>query len=389
MRSNSPPERLRVAITAEQLLRPIPGGVGTYTEQLIRAYGRAFDAPLVLTSRPSRRNDRDLGFGGEHRATPFPHRLGGRLWEREVLAAPRRLRTFDVLHATSFHFPRVAKVRACQDGLRLSVFVHDLAWRIHPEFVPARGRAFHDRGLDRARQHAEWLLVPSQRTARDLIGVGIPDSKVFVVGEGSDHLPAPAAVRKVPAKPYLMTVSTIEPRKNLGNLMRAYEIAKRGSAAFPDLVVVGAPGWSGTADTSTPRSVDGVRFAGQISNQALADLYADALAFVYVPHLEGFGLPPLEAMHAGVPVVASSAVPSVTESTESDHEPAQIVNAGDVEAIAMAITRIVADPELRAELVSRGAVHAEHQTWDRVARRHHDVWIQSMPGRDASTGQAP
>ena len=389
MRSSSSTQRLRVAITAEQLLRPIPGGVGTYTEQLIRAYGRAFGAPLVLTNRPSRRNDRDLGFGGEHRATPFRHRLGGRLWEREVLAAPRRLREFDVLHATSFHFPRVAKVRPGSDGLRLSVFVHDLAWRIHPEFFPARGRAFHDRGLDRARQHAEWLLVPSQRTARDLIGVGIPESNVFVVGEGGDHLLAPSVLRKVATKPYLMTVSTVEPRKNLGNLMRAYEIAKRGSAAFPDLVVVGAPGWNGSADTGTLGRMDGVRFAGQISNQALADLYADALAFVYVPHLEGFGLPPLEAMHAGVPVVASSAVPSVTESTEPGEEPAQIVDAGDVEAIAMAIARVVADPELRAELVTRGAVHAEHETWDKVARRHHDAWTQSKPGGDASTGQVP
>ncbi len=363
---------VRVAITAEQLLRPNSGGIGTYTEQLIRAYGRAFGAPVVLSNRAPHHNPSDMGFGGQHLSTSFPHRIGGRLWERGILTLPRRLRGLDVVHATSFHFPSMRRRGSTRPGPRLSVFVHDLAWKRHPEFFTERGRAFHDRGLDRARSQATWLLVPSCRTAQDLIEIDVPRERIVVVGEGADHLPPPSVERSVPKKPYLLTVSTIEPRKNLANLLRAYEKAKRGSGtAFPDLVVVGATGWTGTEHDGVLPNVDGARFAGHVSPQALADLYADAIGFAYVPHLEGFGLPPLEAMSAGVPVIASSAVPSITESFVC---PALVVAADDVEAIANEIGRLLEDARLRAELVIRGTHHVADFTWDAVARRHHDVW---------------
>lgn len=377
---------MRVAITADQLLRPNSGGIGTYTEQLIRAYGKAFDRPVVLSNKESWRNRGDVGSAGAHVSTLFPHRVGGRLWEREILLTPKSLHDLDVVHATSFHFPSIRRSRSGVSGPQLSVFVHDLAWKHQPEFFGRRGCAFHDRGLDRARTQARWVLVPSQRTARDLIDAGVADERIFVVGEGADHLPAPTSGRPVPEKPYLLTVSTIEPRKNLANLLCAYEIAKKGAGrAFPDLLVVGAKGWNGAGESARLPHVDGARFLGHVTPGVLADIYADAVGFVYVPHLEGFGLPPMEAMWAGIPVLASSAVPSVME---SDRCPAITVESHDVDSLARSIARLVDDTALRADLVARGTRHVATMTWERVARRHHEAWL-TLAHRTAESHASP
>jgi glycosyltransferase involved in cell wall biosynthesis len=377
---------LRVAITAEQLMRPTPGGIGTYTEQLLRAYKRVFGAPVVLTSKPSARKSRvALAELGDSRPTPFGMHITGRLWERGLLKLPKSLADFDVVHATSFHYPdvHIGATRPC-----LSVFVHDIAWKHHPEFFSPRGRAFHDRALDRTARLADWILVPSERTKADLVEhAGIVGERIRVVGEGADHLPAPNPQRLKPAKPYLLTVSTLEPRKNLPGLLRAYEVARKQiGLSCPDLLVVGPKGWTGEANhasTQAPVPTAGVEFVGAVSDQRLADLYADAVGFAYVPHLEGFGLPPLEAMRAGIAVVASDAVPSVIPSVipkivpgvaDAVTSPAIIVTRDDTAVLAEALQRLVEDAVFRNEYARRGQQFAEGFRWDDVARRHHDVW---------------
>ncbi len=378
--------RLRVAITAEQLLRPTPGGIGTYTEQLLRAYRRQFGVATVLSSKPTPAARRALNELGDLHATAFGAHLTGRLWERGLIHLPKSLRGLDVVHATSFHFPNVHSGSSANSSFpRLSVFVHDLAWIHHPEFFSTRGRTFHSRALERTALRAQWILVPSERTRVDLIEHGgIAAKRITVVGEGADHLPTPDPKRKPREKSYLLTVSTIEPRKNLSGLLRAYEIVRsRIGGSCPELLVVGPKGWSGGADNAPLVSPAGVQFVGAVTPQRLADLYADALGFAYVPHLEGFGLPPIEAMRAGLPVVASTAVPSVDTGSNPDlveHRPAIVVAAADTVAIADALQRLTEDRQCRDDYAQRGKQFAQRFTWDDVAKRHYSVWTTETPG---------
>jgi glycosyltransferase involved in cell wall biosynthesis len=373
----------RVGFTVEQVLRPVPGGIGTYTDQLRVAYARTYGPPTLISSQGDRL---DLDSASRKSAQhdwvgQVSHAVTTRLWERG-LRTPSQLANLDVLHATSFHFPDPGP-----RGPQLSVFVHDLAWKRHPEFFPERGRRFHDRGLRRSIDLARWLLVPSEQTKRDLIDLAeVEPQRITVVGEGADHLPTPSADR-TRAEPYLLTVSTREPRKNLDGLLRAYEmLRKRVGAGCPRLLVVGPKGWDGDRLQSGSKqpsgaftgSLSGVTFVGAVSAQALVDLYAHALAFVYVPHFEGFGLPPLEAMFHGVAVVASDQVPSVMPIASEPSEPALVVSADQPEAIAEALFQFVRDPELRGRYAANGKQYAGGFTWHSAAARHHETWFSKV-----------
>ena len=151
----------RVAFVAEQLLRPNRGGIGTYTENLIRAYERLYGPTTLVTTHSfgQRRSLLDLDAmthstgGVVSKCRGIEHAVVSRLWERGLIRL-RHCEAADVVHATSFHFPDVAQRRgrfgSTRVGPKLSVFIHDLAWREYPEFFSPRGVEFHDRGLRRA-----------------------------------------------------------------------------------------------------------------------------------------------------------------------------------------------------------------------------------------------
>ena len=267
----------------------------------------------------------------------------------------------DVLHVPSLAIPPTSAP--------LTVFVHDLAWRELPAAYPARGRAWHEAALARAIDRADALMVPSERTADLLAGdLRTRGTAVDVVPEGCDHLPPPddsgaAALldRLGVSGPFLLTVGTIQPRKNLERLLAAYAMVR---ARLPEpwpLVVVGATGWG-----ETLRPVDGALLAGVPDDAVLASLYRRAHLLAYVPLVEGFGLPPLESMHAGTPVVASP-LPS-TGSAAFDVDPL------DAEAIADALMTVATDDATRADLVARGRAHAGAMTWSAAASKHMDIW---------------
>jgi glycosyltransferase involved in cell wall biosynthesis len=268
----------------------------------------------------------------------------------------------DVVHATSLAVPprRRAPVTA---------MVHDLAWRRVPDAYPSRGRRWHEAALGRAVARASVLMAPSSTTADDLVAAGADAGRVEVVEEGADHLPPPdhpsadALLHELGVEgPYLLTVSTLEPRKNLARLVAAYGQAwARLPEPWP-LVVVGPAGWGPEA----PLAADGVVPAGSVGAATLAALYAGARVVAYVPLVEGFGLPPVEAMAVGVPVVASP-LPS-TGGAALEVDPL------DTSAIADALVRAAADEGTRSALVEAGTHRAAALTWEAAARRHHEIW---------------
>lgn len=338
---------MRVLLVAEQLRRAAPGGIGTYIRGLVQGLDALDSGPEVVPS-----------------SNRLPGPLLTRAWDAGLLRAPRG---FDLVHAPALAFPRTSAP--------LVVAVHDVAWRRLPATFPRRGRRWHDAALRRAVRRRATLIVPSDETADELVDAGAHPSAVRVLDPmyGCDHLPpadveaATQVLRRCGVDgPYLLTVGTREPRKNLPALVEAFVRARPLLPEPWPLVVVGPPGW-GPDLGPTP----GVVFTGPVPPAALAGLYAGARCAAYVPLYEGFGLPAVEAMAACTPVVASTELPSSAGA-------ALEVDPTDVDAVASALVVAAGDDRRRAELVTAGLLRAAELTWQAAARAHVELWEKML-----------
>jgi glycosyltransferase involved in cell wall biosynthesis len=251
--------------------------------------------------------------------------------------------------------------------------VHDLLWRRVPEAYPPRGRAWHEAALRRALRRSDRFIVPADVVAADLVAAGASPDAVHVIPMGSDHLPAPdlqAAGSLLSSMgvdgPFLLSVGTLEPRKNLARLVEAYG---RIRTALPEpwpLVLVGPTGWGERVRPET-----GVVLTGLVRSSELSALYSMARLLAYVPLVEGFGLPPVEAMAFGTPVVASP-LPS-TAGAAFEVDPL------DSGSIAEALLAVAADEDLRSRLRQSGRARSATLRWSGIARQHVEVWEQVRP----------
>jgi alpha-1,3-rhamnosyl/mannosyltransferase len=204
-----------------------------------------------------------------------------------------------------------------------------------------------------------------------------------VVNEGSDHLGEPDAEaaqslleRLGVYGPYLLTVSTLEPRKNLARLIQAYGIARPRLPEPWPLVVVGPTGWGPSVEPAALGSTAGVVFAGAVDGGALAAIYSGARCSAYVPILEGFGLPVVESMAQGTPVV-SSPVPSCGGATLE-------IDPKSVPSIAEGLVAAAGDGATRTALVKSGLARAAGLRWVETARAHVAVWQLALDETRAS-----
>ena len=167
-------------------------------------------------------------------------------------------------------------------------------------------------------------------------------------------------------------MSTLEPRKNVDRLVRAFGQVRASLPGPWPLVIVGPAGWG--PEPARPPGADGVVFTGALGDSVLAGVYRRARAFAYVPLTEGYGFPPLEAMRAGVPTVVSDQVPSAHDLGAAGPAPARLVDPADVDDIARGLADVLTDDALRADLARRGAAYASTRTWHQAARAHLDLW---------------
>jgi glycosyltransferase involved in cell wall biosynthesis len=352
----------------EQLRRKAAGGIGTYVWGLIQGLTELPDEGRpdieLFASRPREKPDLLAMLGFPLRSSVLPGPVLTRAWDRGLLRAPG---SFDVVQALS-----LATVEPGPAALVSTV--HDLLWRHVPDTYPARGRVWHEAALQRSLVRSDRFIVPSEMVSADLVGAGASPDRVTVVPMGCDHLPAPdsAAVDALLARlgvvgPFLLSVGTMEPRKNLTRLALAYDRMRPSLPEPWPLVVVGPSGWG-----EQLHEHQGVVLAGMVTAPELAGLYARARLLAYVPLMEGFGLPPVEAMLAGAPVVASD-VPSTGSA-------AYQVDPNDTDSIAEGLLVVATDETVRHGLQRAGRSHAAQLSWSSIARRHVDLWEEVRSG---------
>jgi glycosyltransferase involved in cell wall biosynthesis len=376
---------VRVAVNVEQLLQPAPGGIGRYTAQLVKLVPTRAPAVdvTVFTARHARRQvEAALDAYGlrdvDAVVLPLPRPLLYDAWNVFGRAGPgRRIAPVDVVHAPSAAVPPVK-------GVPLVVTVHDAAPVTVPESSTRRGRWFHKRGFAAAARRARLVIVPSEFAADEIAAnTPIPRELLRVVPNGVDVAPAtPADVDRVTHRygladrPYVFWLGTLEPRKNLSVLLRAF--AALDPAAVPHrLVLAGPEGWGrGAVDESRVRELgDRVQLLGLVPGGDAAALYAGADLFVFPSRHEGFGLPLLEAMVQGTPVVASDIPPL----REVGGDAARFVAVDDPDALADALQSLLSDAGARAALVARGLDRAQHYSWERCIDATIAVYHEALP----------
>ena len=349
----------RVIIGVEQLRQRIPGGIGTYTRGLLTGLAALRDPDFSFVRFASKGSRPDSLAEGDFPlvTSSLSHRLQIRAWTWGLGSFPD---DGDIAHLCSFAAPMGSKMPS-------TAMVHDVSWRRFPELTTARGRRWHERQLKRLLESSATLLVPSTRVRDDLTDGGVSAHRITVIGEGADHLPAPDrdAARTLLAQhgisaAFIICVATLEPRKNLVRLIEAHAMAQAQGLATP-LVIVGPRGWG--ADLARENTVV---IEGHVSPDVLAGLYAEAALLAYVPVEEGFGLPPLEALWLGTPVLASTATPSV-EGSKS----VIVVDPLDIDAIARGLSDGI---EQAAELAAGAHQAVQARTWRRVAEHHTAIW---------------
>jgi len=262
--------------------------------------------------------------------------------------ALRRRDGVDVLHCTTFRGPTTARAAAV-------VTVHDLAILRSPEAFPLWHRLYGRAGLRRVLRGADAIVAVSEFTKREVEELAaVPPERIRVVPNGVDAIFRPAArhVEELAQSGDVLAVGTLEPRKNLA---RSVEAARRAGLG---LRVVGARGWGG---------VDVPGWAGEVSDARLAELYRGAACLLYPSLYEGFGLPVLEAMASGTPVVTSRG----TAMEEIAAGAAVLVDPTDADSIAAGLHEAV---ERRAELVELGLARAAEFTWERAADGVETLW---------------
>lgn len=249
---------------------------------------------------------------------------------------------FDVFHFSDWMYPAQA------GGVRATT-VHDLVPIRYPEWVTAKTGAMHGAKYANAARTCDVVFVNSEYTGRDVVErLGVSADRVRVAHPGVKEVFGPAGERAGLGRPYVLTVATLEPRKNLTALVEAHRLLESSLL----LAVAGGTGWG---DQPELRGSDIVRL-GFVSDDELARLYRGAAVAVYPSRFEGFGMPITEAMACGVPVVASSH-PSMDEACG---DAAVRADPDDPVAIAAAIEEALTR---RNELVARGLEHARRFTW--------------------------
>jgi len=355
------------------------GGISRYTIQLIQALAE-IDQENRYTIFHSRNDGRSYqpsaaNFQRKNLVTPCHHRL-----ERRVLAAELLPHRLDVLHSPDF-IPPAAGAK------RFIITIHDLNFIFYPEFLTADSLRYYRDQIVWAAARADHIAADSQATRRDVIErLSVPPEKITTIPLAANPLyERPFSLADIDdtlqqynlPRGFVLVVGTLEPRKNLPMLIRAYQQMLSETAVDVPLILVGGKGW---IYDDIFAAIDELGLRGQVRHlegvydAQLAHLYHAAGVLVTPSKYEGFGLPALEAMHCDCPVIVSDcgSLPEVAG------EAAILLNPDDESAWAEAMARVLTDSDLRQTMIVNGRSQAASFTWEKTARATLSLYTNSQ-----------
>lgn len=354
------------------------GGIGRYTRGLVGALA-ALDREnrYVLYAATSGLERRHAPAGPwpanfNLRALPLTDRHLAILWQRLRLPVPVEVVTgrVDLFHSPDFVLPPVWRART-------ALTVHDLSFLRCPECSSPPLLEYLLRSVPPSVRRADLILADSESTREDLVELlHVPEECIRVVYPGvEERLQAPveeADVARVLARyglrrPYLLGLGTLQPRKNFSRLIRAYHLLRQERRVPHLLVIAGGRGWLDDDIYATIEALglhEEVRITGFVEDHDLPALYAGADAFAFPSLYEGFGIPILEAMACGTPVVTAN----VSSMPEAGGDAALYVAPEDVEGLAEALWRLIDDRALVDDLVRRGRARVGEFSWRAAAQ---------------------
>ncbi len=363
------PRRLRLAVDARDLLVSEPTGVQRVVAQFIDKAVRSDDVDIVLLS------DEALGArapaGVEQVVVPLRRRWLQRAFDQWIvfqLPAVLRRHRIDAFYSLNTKFP-LSEVPAFAT-------VHGVEWYFYPQGYRRLERLKQWLWFQLAVRRSAGIVTFAQHTLRDVMRIHPGcDRPIRVVAEGVDPmfrpLPADARAQAVLERwgietPFVLSVCSLEPRKNIDGLLRAYARLRERLPATPQLVLVGRSAWRAEGLKALAASLgiaDRVRFTGYLPDDDLVQVYNRARVFVYPSKYEGFGLPPLEAMRCGVPVVTSdrSATGEVAAGAAVLIDPDSDADLGD------GLYRALTDERLRHQLIEAGFARVPLYSWPAMA----------------------
>lgn len=250
--------------------------------------------------------------------------------------------------------------------------VHDFSWEIYPEFQPHERVNYFQKYFYSSIQKCDHIITGSEFTKQEIIErTGFEPKKISVIYHGVDHhLFYPRSSTK-PAQKYILAVGSIEPRKNLKNLIQAYKALDVSMRNQYHLILVGAQGWNNDEILNEINHLSRwVHYSGFVSDEELAILYSNASLFIYPSVYEGFGIPPLEAMACGTPVICSN----VSSLPEVGGDAVVYCDPYNIQDIKRKIELVLDDALLQQELRVKGVERANMFSWKRSAKKHLDIF---------------
>jgi glycosyltransferase involved in cell wall biosynthesis len=359
-------------------------GVGHYTFEVARCL--ALDSPQdefeLISPHPF------VAQPGDENEPEWPSNLSAvrvhanlleRRWWSIGLPLYIRRHPLALFHGTNFEVP-------VWKGCPTVMTIHDLSVLLYPETHEKRFVRRSRLLLPHMSRRATMIVTPSESVRREVCEHlrGAPE-RVVAVPEAARRLFHPIRLEQTLATrerfgvedEFLLYVGTIEPRKNLLTLVRAFDRLLRTTRHGPQLVIAGKKGWLTDdlyAYIKNSEAATRILFTGYVTDEELRALYSSCRAFVYPSLYEGFGLPPLEAMACGAPVIASD----IASIREAVGKAARLVDPKDVDALARSIVRLLEDDKERQHLSAAGLKRAAKFTWERTARSIREVYEEAI-----------
>jgi len=380
---------MRIGIDSNSLLYE-KKGIGWYLFSILEKFAdlaaESDEFHLFWSSNPKNKPEIPDLFAKTQKVTtqrllPFPKTVG--------LILSRIYRNFPGVFLPPLdivHFPNFTAFPV--KGAKIVITIHDLVFKIFPETIDYKNLWILNEFVGRSIRLADRVIAVSHATAADLIKF-FPDSenKIVVIHQGVDHqvfCPLSVTERELVSilgtPRYILSLSTLEPRKNIGTLIKAYlTLLQNVGKEIPDLVLVGAKGWKMEElfkdYVSLPENLrEKVRFTGYLPRELLPKVYSGCELFVFPSLYEGFGLPVLEAMACGAPVIASNS----SSLPEVGGDAVVYINPLDIEGISQAIFKVINSSSLRECLRAKSLSQAKRFSWQKTAKETYYLYQQAV-----------